>query len=341
MKKDLSVYGTSGNIFFDFWASMRGFTAPLFFTITGLVFAYLLTGDKVNTFWKQKRVRKGIKRGLLVMLWGYILQLNIKNIPYYLSGRINDRFFAFHVLQSIGFGILVIIILYGIYSLFKWMRLSILLFISGLIIFALAPFINSLGDNYFPPNAPLIIQNIIHGPHSFFPITPWLGYVLFGATLGAIIREQNHRLSEKWFPIKFLMIGVIICLALLLIFRTTDFLLPAHINFASGGWPFFRFIEILVLLCLLMYTERIFNTGKSFFMQMGQNTLVIYILHVMVLYGSVFGIGIRTWFEKSLTFTESVLGAIAFILFFGLLTKVQPSIVQALMYFPNKLFRQK
>ena len=341
MKKQLTIHGTSGNVFFDIWSQLRGFTAPLFFAITGLVFAYLLTGDKVTTFWKQKRVRKGIKRGFLIIFWGYILQLNVKNIPYYLSGRINDRFFAFHVLQSIGLGILVIIMLYGIYYSFKWVRFSVLLFVSGLIVFSLAPFINSLGESYFPTNAPQIIQNVINGPYSIFPITPWLGYVLFGATLGAVIREQSHRLNEKWFPFHFVLIGVLINMALLVSFRLIDFLVSEHYDFAGSGWPFVRFTEILVLLGILMFTERFFNKGKSFFMMMGQNTLAIYIIHVMLLYGAVIGIGIRTWFDKSLTFNESILSAIAFILFFGVLTKVQPAIIQAIKYFPNKLFSKK
>ena len=53
MKSDLSTLGTSGNLIFDWWCELRGYTAPLFFTITGLVFVYLLTGNKSDSFWKQ------------------------------------------------------------------------------------------------------------------------------------------------------------------------------------------------------------------------------------------------------------------------------------------------
>ena len=62
----LREIGSSGSYIFDTWVKIRGFTAPLFFTITGVVFAFLLTKnykDENNTsFWKNKRVNKGIKR---------------------------------------------------------------------------------------------------------------------------------------------------------------------------------------------------------------------------------------------------------------------------------------
>ena len=62
--------------------------------------------------------------------------------------------------------------------------------------------------------------------------------------------------------------------------------------------------------------------------EMGKNTLDIYIIHTIILYGSVFGWGIRTYFEKNISFPMAVLGAMAFILFFGVMT-----------YFQNKFKR--
>ena len=322
-----SKAGTSGNIFFDFWYQLRGFTAPLFFTITGLVFVYLLTGKTKEPFWKQKRVKRGLTRGLTIIAWGYLLQLNFKNVNYYLAGKLNDRFFAFHVLQSIGIGILVLIILYALHSYVKRINFTLILFFSAIGIFTLYQILDSPGAGYFPKNAPQIIQNAMHGPKSVFPLTPWLGYILLGGSLGSIIRSQAHRLQQKWFPLILVLVAVAINHLSRHAFLLVDRMFDTEYAFGNNGWFFYRFTEIIVLIGVLMYMERIINKKETLFIKMGQNTLVIYIVHVILLYGAIIGIGLRTWFEKSLTFTESIIGAIVFILFFGLLTYIQPKMI--------------
>ena len=86
MTLELRMNGTSGNIFFDYWCQLRGFTAPLFFTITGLVFTYLLVKNQKYPFLKQKRVKKGLVRGVSIIIWGYLLQLQLRQIDMYLTG---------------------------------------------------------------------------------------------------------------------------------------------------------------------------------------------------------------------------------------------------------------
>ena len=64
MRADLISNGTSGSILFDIWVRLRGLTAPLFFTITGVVFVFLLTRPAAESYFKLPRVKKGIKREL-------------------------------------------------------------------------------------------------------------------------------------------------------------------------------------------------------------------------------------------------------------------------------------
>ena len=121
MVAELRSVGTSGSLIFDTWVKIRGFTAPLFFTITGVVFVFLLTKnfkEENNTsFWKNKRVKKGLKRSGLLIFWGYFLQLNLKYFFYYLKGHFNPHVFSFHILQCIGFGIFLLILLFFIHNI--------------------------------------------------------------------------------------------------------------------------------------------------------------------------------------------------------------------------------
>ena len=55
---------------YNLWHFMRGLTAPVFFTTTGLVFVYLLMRDG-RVFWHNYRVKKGIRRGFFLgWSWG-------------------------------------------------------------------------------------------------------------------------------------------------------------------------------------------------------------------------------------------------------------------------------
>lgn len=341
MRGAISTDGTSGNIFFDVWFQFRGFTAPLFFSITGLIFAYLLTGPNVLPTWKQTRVRRGIKRAITIIIWGYILQLNFKNISYYMAGKVTGRFYAFHVLHCIGIGILIIILIYFLHKYIKSIPLALLLALLGITMFIIHPLVKSMGVNHFPSGAHEIIQNVFHGPHSIFPLTPWLGYVLLGGSVGAYIRSIGNKVQEKWFPLKFFIVGVLICFAFKGIFTFIEYAFEPEIAFRRSVWFFYRFAEILLLLTILMYVERIVKKRTTWFILMGQNTLSIYILHVIALYGAVIGIGLKTYYEDALTTSQTILGAVAFILFFALLSKVQPGVIRVVKSIPRKFMLKK
>lgn len=318
-----AIYGTSGNFFFDAWFLLRGFTAPLFFSITGLVFTFLLLRERDKPFWSQIRVRKGFKRGLEVMLWGYILCLNYKNLHLYMDGKFPDRTWSFHVLQSIGFALFVLILLYALTLLVKKIRVSVLFLSVGTIIVAVTPFFKAMGDNYFPSWAPQIIQNMFNGPNSFFPIFPWLGYVLLGGSVGALLQEKKSILMEKWTPLKYAGIGAAVCLFIVLLVHVIDWIFAPSMDFTTIGIRFGNFAMVLAVLVGLLYLERSEKLKIPFLVEMGKNTLDIYIIHTIVFYGSVFGWGVRTYIEKDIPFPMAVLGAITFILLFGWMTYFQ------------------
>ncbi|MCH2224958.1 MAG: DUF1624 domain-containing protein [Crocinitomicaceae bacterium] len=314
---------SSGNILFDYWCRLRGFTAPLFFTVTGVIFVFLLLKDNSESFWQQKRVKKGIRRAFTIILWGYLLQANFASLDYYLAGKINSRLLAFHVLQCIGFGILVLILLYGIQRSLKRISLLAMLLVMSMLVFLLHPILKSLPKDVFSDTLPVIIQNMIRGPNSVFPLIPWLGYVLFGGVLGYLLRKYHDRLLNKWFPLQLFVFGLSITFLGRILFYTIDWCAFTDVKFIPIAPIFDRLSQITGLLSLLLFLERVIGIRNGAFLLMGQNTLVIYILHVILLYGAIIGIGVKSWCEHSLTFLSSIIGAISFIIFFGILTYTQ------------------
>ncbi|HRF38137.1 MAG TPA: heparan-alpha-glucosaminide N-acetyltransferase domain-containing protein, partial [Saprospiraceae bacterium] len=61
---------------FNAWTFMRGLTAPVFFTVTGIVFVFLLLKEN-KPLKEHVRVRKGIRRAFFLLALGYLLKWNV------------------------------------------------------------------------------------------------------------------------------------------------------------------------------------------------------------------------------------------------------------------------
>ena len=63
-------YRDPSNLIYNTWQYFRGITAPIFFTVSGLIFTYLLmkAKEKQQSYY---RMRRGILRGLMLIGIGY------------------------------------------------------------------------------------------------------------------------------------------------------------------------------------------------------------------------------------------------------------------------------
>ena len=59
---------------YQFWLYCRGFTAPAFFTLTGWVFCFLLLKNPLQGT-QNPRIKKGLKRGVELLIWGYLFDI--------------------------------------------------------------------------------------------------------------------------------------------------------------------------------------------------------------------------------------------------------------------------
>src|SRR5690606_1482060 len=102
------IYRDESYLAYTVWSYFRGITAPVFFTISGLVFMYLLlkAHEKEND---KIRVKKGLSRGWMLLVIGYALR-----IPFFswLKGSFDTYFLVVDVLQCIGVSLLLLIGLY-------------------------------------------------------------------------------------------------------------------------------------------------------------------------------------------------------------------------------------
>ena len=301
----MDVYRDTNNDIYNAWLFVRGFTSPIFLTITGIVFTYLLIGNNHLEYFKNNRIKKGYKRVVELLFWGYVVQV-----------------YAFHVLQCIGIGILSILILYGIYKVVKIIPLWVYFFFAGTIIFSSYIVISSWPKEYYwPESAPIFIQNMFHGKYSIFPILPRMGYTMYGAMIGVILYTYKSKVKEWSFILSVFLIGAFLYFFLkdLLLILDGIFAHPIY-HLYKVDWLYECLGMVLIILSILIAIEKFIGEIKpNLFLKIGQNTLTIYILHMVLLYGSITGFGINRVIHKNLTPWQILPATICFILFFVIL----------------------
>ena len=301
----MDVYRDTNNDIYNAWLFVRGFTSPIFLTITGIVFTYLLIGNNHLEYFKNNRIKKGYKRVVELLFWGYVVQV-----------------YAFHVLQCIGIGILSILILYGIYKAVKIIPLWVYFFFAGTIIFSSYIVISSWPKEYYwPESAPIFIQNMFHGKYSVFPILPRMGYTMYGAMIGVILYTYKSKVKEWSFILSVFLIGAFLYFFLKDILLILDgiFAHPIY-HLYKVDWLYECLGMVLIILSILIAIEKFIGEIKpNLFLKIGQNTLTIYILHMVLLYGSITGFGINRVIHKNLTPWQILPATICFILFFVIL----------------------
>jgi hypothetical protein len=301
------MYRDASHPVYQIWSYFRGITAPTFFTISGLVFLYLLlrAKDKGDD---NSRIKKGLYRGLLLIIIGYALRINVFG---WLQGDFNSYIFVVDVLQCIGFSLMILIACYVL--LRKHIRLlSVVLLALGCLCFLTEPLYRSLDLNHIPK----VFANYMTTTNgSIFTILPWFGFTAFGGFLATVFFSHVHRNKFRLTTvISFFVFGS------LLIEYSSWFLMKLHFwtnielfkSCAYYNYLFTRFGNVLLLFGVF-YAAEPFLKG-SLIGKIGQKTLSIYVIHFMIIFGSFTGIGLKQFLSKSLHPTEAILGAIAFMI---------------------------
>tara|TARA_R110002049_G_C9171050_1_gene561956 strand:+ start:5397 stop:6485 length:1089 start_codon:yes stop_codon:yes gene_type:complete len=299
------VYKSEDYTAYNVWSCFRGITAPMFFTISGLVFAYLLL--RANAKGDDKaRIKKGIFRGLLLLAIGYSLRINVFS---WLQGHFNSYFLVVDVLQCIG---LSLILLVGLHMVFKNHSyiFSVVLFCLGCLCFVSEPLYRDLTLEHTPK----FIANYMNKSNgSVFTILPWFGFSAFGAFISTVFFRHVHRDRFKlvsiiaFFVVGYLLINQSSWLLIKLYYITDIELLKMS---AYYNYLFTRLGNVLILFGVFYALERFLK--QSIVARIGEKTLSIYVIHFIILYGSYTGFGLKKYLSKSLEPCEAIIGALFF-----------------------------
>lgn len=291
---------------FKTWEYFRGITAPTFFTISGLIFSYLLIKAK-HSGNSEKRMRKGLARGFMLIGIGYLLRVPIFQ---WLIGQFDSYFLIIDVLQCIGLSLILIILIYKV-TFKKTLIFSIVMLLVGLVIFLTEPMYRYLEL----PHVPELFSNYISKTNgSVFTIIPWFGYTAFGAFISTLFyRYLDRERFKTAIVVSFIIVGFG------LIFRSSYVLMHLYFIFdvelfkdvAYYNYLFTRLGNVLILFALFYLAENYIK--QPLILKIGQKTLSIYVIHFIIIYGSFTGLGLHQLIGKTLVPWQAILGALVFL----------------------------
>lgn len=306
-------FRNADSIFYYGWNFMRGMTAPIFLFTAGTVFTYLfILQDKEAK--NNPRLKKGLRRFILLIFLGYLLHYPAASIIDFskVTPEQWKEFFAVDVLQLIGFGILFIIIILVISEKIKIKPTFIFLF-AGLFFIYINPFVQTINwEEYLPVQ---IAGYFYKRTGSNFPLFPWCSYLFFGGFLGYYLAISKGIQRKPKFVMTLFIIGIIFILSSFIGDK-----IEIAVRGSSDFWGnspnlvLYRLGIVLILNSLVSLIAFKMNNIPKIIIQVGQHTLSIYFIHLIILYGSAWNLGLKYLWGGSFNILESIFAAIIMII---------------------------
>ena len=300
------------------WNFNRGITAPIFLFTAGCVFTFVFMNKKVP-FSRKPRVRKGLTRGITLVIIGYLIKFPTSNLFHYagITQKSWQAFYAIDVLQLIGVGLILLLFIF--YLMEKFCLDFNRLIISSIIILMLISIVFEYVEWYSYLH-PFPAGYLYMGDGAKFPLLPNLVYILAGAVLGSYIALKRSLLTTGILRKYLISCGLL----LIVLYEILNFIHnfggnPFNLFSKTTNMVFIRTGIVLLIVLIIMELSARMRRLPNIVIITGTYTLLIYVVHLFILYGSAWNRGIAFYYSGSLGITGSVLSAAVMIILMVLL----------------------
>ena len=284
---------------------INGLIAPAFLFVSGFVFE-ISSGSKLDDMRKFKLpFWKKLWRIISIILIGYALHLPYKSLSKIVNKATPDQlqqFFAVDVLQCIGVGLLVLFALRLIIRSDKVYHYTLIILTFFVISISplfwkieFANYMHPVFANYF---------NRLNG--SLFPLFSWIGFILIGAIFAKYFLDSARKEKEKKFINGTAITGLIMLLTGHFFYSG---LFPGYLTSIIPNPVFFveRLGYVLVSASICWYYNNWRNVKKSFVLDASRESLLIYWLHLVIIYSVIWGRkSFASLIGPTLTLVESI-----------------------------------
>ncbi len=300
----------------------HGFIAPMFLFASGVAFG-------ISTFKKWEdhivygsQVRRRIGKFLGLIAIGYALHL-----PYFSFHKIIEEstpqeinaWLQVDALHCIAITLLVLQLLVLVLKTEK--RFVLVTAAAAVTILFLSPIIWTVQLRQFFPVWLVSYFNVEN--NSWFPVFPWSAYILSGVVFASLFinaKEHHHAvaLMQKVIPVS---TGVII-LAVIVAMIPLNLYPPHDFWKVNPSVILARIAFVLIIAGSVFFAEHSFTIRSRIPQIMGRQSLFIYVVHLLIIYGSVVNNGLNFYIGPVLSIVQA-LGI--FVLIFLLITVITVS----------------
>lgn len=291
----------------------HGFIAPMFLFASGVAFG-------ISTFkkWEEHTVltkhvarRYGKFIGLIII--GYGLHLPFFSLQKIMTEATKTEIAVWLQVDALHCIAATLLILQtAVFILKAEKKFVVFTIIFAMSIIFLSPI---MWATNFVDTFPLWLVSYINASNfSWFPIFPWSAYILCGVIFSSLFinaKEHHHavRLMEKT-----LVVGLIMFFGSLILVNLPTQLYPYHdVWKANPLIVFARLGFVTVVTSGIFFAEHSFKINPVIPQLIGRESLFIYILHLIILYGSVMNQGLQQIIRQTLSVVEA---SLAFMIIF-------------------------
>lgn len=272
-----------------------GMPPAVFLFLLGVTFAFLMDSQERKGVTPAGRVLSAVKRSGYLFAAAFLFRIQLW--LFSIGQNSWSDIFRVDILNSMGLALLFFSIM-GAFRTVERIRLCAIL---GAAVAVASPVISGLDWSW----APAILRNYVVPDHNFFSFFPWAAFVAFGMSAGSILRRlapEDVPLTIQWLGWG----GVALCFSA---YTVSSMSLSVYSN--SDFWlnsPALIFIKLGAVLILLafawVWNLQITAQQWSWVRQLGMTSLLVYWVHVEMVYGRWFG-----YFKERLTVAETVVSA--------------------------------
>ncbi len=274
-----------------------GMAAPLFLFLAGVTFAFgMERQERHGASWKAK-LAVSLKRAGYILFLAFLFRFS--NWIFSSPRGPWQSMLRVDILNCMGFGLAVL----APAALLPGAVRARVMALVGLAIAAASPVVNGLDWS----GAPEVVRNYLVPSHLGFAFFPCAAYLAFGLSVGTILRRLSADRVERtmqW--------AVVVGLATVAAGQYFSNI-PYSVYTKSSFWidsPALIVIRVGLILLLLaaayLWTEFAAGDGWSWVQTLGKTSLMVYWVHVVLVYGSV----VNRW-KRALSVEEATAATIA------------------------------
>ena len=295
---------------FEVWTFQRGMTSGLFLFLSGFAFSIATMRHWPLHTQFSPAVWKRARRFALFIVLGYAMHFPVRHVTAIASASDEKwrAFLAVDVLQLVGVTLLLLQLLV---LMTQSRRVFIAVtFVLSVLLIGVTPV--AWAFDYAPYVRPSISAYLSPSTGSLFPLIPWSGYALAGAAAGGLFARWGATHLGRFANLALLAPGVLLVLVGLSAERLSSLAAAGPFGGALAA-ILLRLAACLILLSLIAHASRRLTHLPHVFGAIAQESLLVYFVHLAIVYGSPWNTGLYRFFALSLSPLQTLLVVVAIV----------------------------